>query len=733
MYPVSSEYKEQMAKQIRNPSYMRISYGIYNLIAQNMAALSDNGHTAWSDMNIKDTVLPESDYVTFETNRWAVGSNQSILPETGPYQTSGFISTELSGSGGTFETNPVITITFETEQTLSGLTLWFDTVLNTYPKRVKINGTEYYPDSSVWSMDDKIEDVSTVTIEFIETEMPYQRARLNRIGFGRTVSFGNADIIKTSYQSTVDLISCELPKKTFSFTIKNLDHVYDPINTNSLTDYIDVMQPIDVDYGYELDNGSIYWIRGDHLVLNSNPKTSKWQATFSCVGALQNMTQVFNRGVWVDGGKTLWDLAIEVLEFAGVDSYVLDEHMKDFICYSPLPVVECNKLLQIIANASMCFLQENRDGYIEFKYAPYPQIAVADNGHVDYSFSADAFNREDLPSAKNASFYTDGWRIGDDRYVLMPSSVRARFVSSELSGADGTFSVYPVYSISFSYPYEYYEIPIVFDSIGGQYAVEFDVVYLLGNEEINRVSVADNSDYRYTVQKLVTGFDLIQIEIHKWSKPNARAVIDRVDEGRINDFYLNFHTSQADPNTEKIQQSKTLEVVSYSYTRGETGEIYSDEFDINGEVTLNVSHDMATDMSASVTVGSITYQSHYAERSVITVSGTGKTKLTISGTKIVTSESSIITQLNDTGVARGPMTNPLVCSIDQARKISAWIENYYKKRVKLTVSYRGNPELDADDLIYTQSQFADYMPTRITKTQIDFNGALSGKVDLLVI
>ena len=44
MYPVSAAYKEQIEKQIRNHSFVRIRYGIYNLPAGEQAELLDNGH-----------------------------------------------------------------------------------------------------------------------------------------------------------------------------------------------------------------------------------------------------------------------------------------------------------------------------------------------------------------------------------------------------------------------------------------------------------------------------------------------------------------------------------------------------------------------------------------------------------------------------------------------------------------------------------------------------------------
>ena len=70
MQTVSAAYKEQMRKKWRNPSYVRVSYGVFNLTAGQQAAFADNGHTAYANLNLNDDVFPDRDYATFEKDYW---------------------------------------------------------------------------------------------------------------------------------------------------------------------------------------------------------------------------------------------------------------------------------------------------------------------------------------------------------------------------------------------------------------------------------------------------------------------------------------------------------------------------------------------------------------------------------------------------------------------------------------------------------------------------------------
>lgn len=729
MQTVSTAYKEQMQQKFRNRSHVRVSYGVFNLVAGQQAAFSDNGHTTYGNLNINDDVLPNKDYATFERDYWRADGTQLILPASGPYNYDGFVSSAVSGDDNTFTTNPVIAISFSDPQDIYGLTFTFPA--GQVPQQIRVNGTDYYSDSENYVMPDRLENVTQITIEFVKAPAPGHHVRLNRLQFGQTVYFGNKELMKTSFSSSVDFLSLSLTQKQFSFTIDNRQQIYNPLNPSGIYSYLSAMQPVEVAYGYELDDGSAEWIPGDNLVLETTPTTADAQAIFTAVDNLLNLTGTFKKGLYRPAGISLYDLAKEVLDDAGVEHYVIDDHLKAIKTKAALPMVTHRECLQIIANAGQCILYTDRQGYIKLEIALDPTIKIGDNGHVSFSNSASAYNDKDLPTAKYADFLPNSWKTGAGKVILPQDGpyMRTGFISDEICGSDGVFSKYPVFYWTYSFPYAAFQIPITFDNVDGEYAVEFDVVYKLGGSEVFRLPVRRNTKVTYMVEHEISEIDRIEIEIHKWCNGTRRAIINQIGSGRVNDMKIDFSTATTKPVVQKSSQVKSVTVSCYSYTpAAESTQLYNEPITLNGNITLNISHDAATEISATVTGGTIIAQTHYTYYSVISLSGTGEATLTVSGKVLTTSSVSVVKQLNAQGEEKQPLQNPLITDLTNAQDTAIWIADYFSKRNFLTTDYRGNPEIDAHDLVYIESQFEGLFPARIIEHRIEFNGALSGSV-----
>jgi hypothetical protein len=192
---------------------------------------------------------------------------------------------------------------------------------------------------------------------------------------------------------------------------------------------------------------------------------------------------------------------------------------------------------------------------------------------------------------------------------------------------------------------------------------------------------------------------------------------------------IDFCTATNKPVVEKSNQVKTVTVNCYSYTPSAAAtELYKQDITLNGSITLNISHEAATDISATITGGTITAQQHYTNYSVITLTGTGTATLAVSGKVLTTSSVSVVKQLNPQGEDKSALTNPLITDLTNAQNTAIWIADYFSKRNFLTTDYRGNPEVDAHDLVYMESQFEGLFPVRIMEHKIEFSGALSGNV-----
>lgn len=857
MQAVSAAYKEQIQNEWRNHSYVRVSYGVFNLIAGQQARFADNGRTVYGNLNINDDVLPDRDYATFEKDYWRVDGKQLLLPAAAPYNYDGFVSSAVSSSDNTFVTDPTITVSFSDPQDIFGLTFTFPA--GQVPREIKVNGAAYYPDSENYVMPDKLNAVSQITIDFVKAPAAGRRVRLNRLQLGQTVHFENEQLIKTSFSSSIDFLSLSLTQKQLSVTIDNSQQVYNPLNPSGLYAYLAAKQPVEIDYGYELEDGSIEWMVGDNMVLESTPTTADTQAIFTAVDNLFNLTGMFNKGLYRPNEISLYDLAKEVLDDAGVEHFAIDDHLKTVYTKAALPIATHRECLQIIANAGQCILYTDRAGAIKLEIALDPTIQVGDNGHMAFSSAESAYNDESLPTAKYADFLPNSWKAAGAK-ILLPGSgpyMRVGFVSDKICGADGTFSrnifdksvvtnsgyyvgrdsgelivnsdfcvsnyisvlpnttyyishanlnycqydekknfispsngygntsggddgyaftayanahyirvsipianldkvqvefgaaatsympyaTDPVLYWTYSFPYSAFQIPITFDNVDGEYATDFDVVYKLVGKEIDRVSVTGNTAVTYTVEHEVSGMDEINIEVHKWSVGTRRAMIAQIGKGRVNDMRIDFNTASAKPVVEKSAQVKTVTVNCYSYTPAAAAtELYHQDITPGGTVTLNITHDAATEISASVTGikddsgnaaatdAVITAQEHYTYYSVVTLAGTKAATLSISGKVLTTASVGVVKKLNPQGEDKAALENPLITDLTNAQNTAVWIADYFSKRNILTTGYRGNTEIDAHDLVYMESQFEGLFPARIMEHKIEFNGALSGSV-----
>ena len=738
MQSVSQEYKKQMRRLIRNPSYIKISYGIFNLPATEEAQLSCEDQEVYSQLELKDDELPTDSYATFEVDRMKVGSSQIIVPKT-DYKYQGYVSDSLSDAYSVFQEPPTIVIVFDTPQDIYGLTLLFDAVERTYPKRIAVNGEEFNVTGTEFVASEKMYGVEEIRIEFLESYKPFWRARLDQIQFGQSVIFNNKNTLETSYTTKVDLVSGELSSKKFTMKVDNHDQFYNPLNPQGLTEFIDEKQPILIQYGYELDDGSIEWILGDNLVLEGTPKTGDYDVTFTAVDNLTNLTGNYYKGVFHPDGISLYDLAIEVLADAGIEDYVIDERLKTIITTGSLPIATHRECLQIIANAGQSILFTNREGQIQIKTALDPVITVSDNNHVYYSDTKSAFNDIELPTYKYADLLPNSLNVGSQSKIILPKGeknlVRRGYISEVYGNESGEFTdIKPTYTIRYSFPYSAFALPITFDNVDGEYAVDFDVNYYLEGELQDTKQVTGNTEVKYNLEYDVSNIDQIDIVINKWSVPYHRAVINLIGEGRINDMKIDYSTSKRRPTVTKKELTKSVSVNVYNYfPASEKTDIVKQKITAGGEVTVTIQHEAATDITATLTSGSITSQTHYAYMSEITISADGETDLTLSGYRVQTNTLSVVKQVNSKGAEKQPITNPLITNASVAKVQADWIADFYEKRNELKVDYQGNPEIDAYDVVYMESQFESLFPVRIKESKITFNGTLGGSVSVVKI
>ena len=165
MYPVTAKWKEETEQTLRNPSYVRIVFGVTDPDAPGLSTPTDNGHLPYSDVDSVDvgTTAP-STYQTLERNRFILDGKNPLPPESNPiYQ--GYAGLTISGDAGTYTTKPLVKISFGDYVQFPGLTFQFDDSMGDYPNSFRILAKKdsvsvfdktYSPDTTYWEMTDQI-------------------------------------------------------------------------------------------------------------------------------------------------------------------------------------------------------------------------------------------------------------------------------------------------------------------------------------------------------------------------------------------------------------------------------------------------------------------------------------------------------------------------------------------------------------------------------------------------
>lgn len=379
MYPVTAKWKEETEQTLRNPSYVRIVFGVTDPDAPGLSAPTDNGHLPYSDVDSVDvgTTAP-STYQTLERNRFILDGKNPLPPENNPiYQ--GYAGLAISNDAGTYTTKPLVKISFGDYVQFPGLTFQFDDSMGDYPNSFRILAKKdsvsvfdktYSPNTAYWEMADQIPLCNELSFYWLNSNIPHRRARLLSLTYGLVSRLGSDDIASCSSTKEIDLLSSKIPKQEFEFTLIDTQRRYDPENPSGLWEYLESRQPVNYQYGYELSDGSIEWIpwglsysTGDFDVSKSGIVA---EVSIKCVGLADHLTMTYDEGVYSAAGRSLFDLATDVMKFAGFENTIeLDNALKTIYTHNPLPSSKVNECLQLIANAGRCIMNHSRGGYIQ--------------------------------------------------------------------------------------------------------------------------------------------------------------------------------------------------------------------------------------------------------------------------------------------------------------------------------------------------------------------------------
>ena len=733
MQTASQAYKEVMRNKYRDPlSYIRVTIGVINQEAQSSAYVPHpENYTYYSNLKWPlDNYQVQELYATCDQDYTAVDGSMYFLPRAREdvVLNQGIVSEDLPGS---------IEIQFPIRYDIKGLTVEFgraypvDFRIESDNKTVEIagNATEHFVTEEIFE--------GATFLRFVPASMAngQSRFRIHQLTTGIGIYFDNRKILSATKKEHISPVMEELPALDFDMTIDNKDRAYDVENEESTVNFLETGQEVKVLYGQELDNGTVEWLPGATVYLR------EWSAddeemSFTATDRFESMDGTYYKGEYRSEGISLYDLAVDVLKDAGVDSrtYWLDNYLKDVSVCNPMPVVSHKEALQLIANAGRCILYQDRSGNIFMKSSFVPDMEAASDNEVYFSHAGAVLDKKAKQSyAMTARDYTD---VQPTQYFLPRQEtgkayLNTGYISEAVAGADGTFAVNPAVEISLEARYKCFGLTLKFGRNNP------DTV-------IFHASLAGEPREDYMVSGLTAmtvishefpEFDRLVLEFTKGC-PYNRVILNNIIFGDSTDYMLEYgHELTKTPKGTQLPKVGELQVVRTFYSQGvEAKELAKETVTVSAadnRYTIYFSapsYDLSctiTEPQAGQTAVIVDSSNYYATVELTGV--TGACEVLITGREYIVTQARVSRRLNPTGRLE-QWENPLVSDVVHAADLADWVGDYMRADREYDLQYRGEPRIDANDIAFLENKYVPGLLLRVYDHTLKFNGALSGTI-----
>ena len=755
----SKAYQESMNSPFRNRGYIRASIGVVNSDAQRNASADygQNDFTNYSDIKKPfDGYSVSKIYATAEQDFSKLDGTRYFLPYEGEsYFNNGLVTRQLLGS---------IYIGFNDLHGLDikGLTIDFGdcypidfTIENETNKRLyEGNNSRYFVTEDVF------DGTSYLIITPVKMVNGNGRLRIYQFSCGVVNVFTNKETKNYTQKEYVSPITETLPSMDMSLVVDNQDQHFSPDNPESTLAYFEVGQEMKVAFGYDvLGDGNIEWMPENTAYLKDWSATDT-EATFIATDRFDGLTDKYYKGLYRENGISLYELAIDVLNDAGIldeREYYLDPYLKDVIVYNPIPVVTHAEALQIIANAGRCVLFEDRLSRIHMKASFVPDMTVSTNDQTEYSDVKNILNdskKDFYATASNSFSLLDGnlsfkpqdmkfgnigyasnsiWRVLPENSLINRLSFRLGTSNKCLNSGGFWDGIPPKITINLEAAFVPYGLIIRFRNVAPE---EFVINTFYQGIAVEHFEVKENKNLEYITGNRFALFDMIEIEFVK-GYPNARVFIDSILIGDVTNYTLSRKNAlTGSPTARRQNKIRSINVRRLVFRKdlSDIREVIAEEISLNAGNTEYIVYftNPTTDISISIDgndsiTAEIIDSSDYFAAILFSgvVSDNTTVKFIIQGHEYVQNEQWFSKKYNDIGEVK-EWSNPLISSVDHAADVENWLSTHLLGDVDYQINWRGDPRTDANDLFYLDLKDRDNTLIRCYQNEIRFNGAWSG-------
>ena len=733
MQMASKEYIESMKLPFRNRGYVKVSIGVVNSDAQNNAKVTN---TELLYLANKEKPFDGYDvnkiYATCEQNFSKVDGTMYFPPRKDSgleIYNNGIITNEILGSAK-------IEFTDKSGLDIKGITIDFG---HCYPTEFTIETnltTRIYKNSSEkFVTEDSFDGTNYFWIKPKTMVNGKGRLRIGNMIFGIANTFTNEKVMGCSMKEYVSPISESIPSMDVSIKVYNQDLYYSVDNPESAIAYMEIGQEVKVTFGYDVTgNGDIEWLNETTTYLNSW-SANDTEAVFTSTDRFYQLRDNFYGGKYRKDGISLYDLALEVLESAGITDereYYIDPYLKKIIVYNPLPVVSHAEALQIIANAGRCALREDRKNKIILRSSFVPNMIAETNDIANFGKIDNILKESKKDAYANAS---KDFSVVDGSLYFLPKDnnyLNTGYVSDSVSDGNGIFQKNPKITVNLESSFDAYGLIINFRNTAPE---EFKIV-TYNNGVLKEEFIVKKPDISFLTDHVFLEFNKMVIEVTK-GYSNSRLFIDNILINDVTDYRLDrVRDLIKNPTGTRYEKIKNIVITreNYKESTGAIEELIQEtvSFESDSEYTIyfnrpSYGFKVSVPENPELKVSIVDSSDFYIKVRITNIKAKTDVKVKVEGYEYLTEENNYIVNHNVNG-QEITWNNPLISTIQHAKDLEEWIAEYYLGNIDYEISWRGDPRTEANDLFYMELKGREDALIRSYQNEISFNGAWSGNM-----
>lgn len=311
---------------------------------------------------------------TLELNLWPLDSSKLIEPDNPATISWGLWTDAVTNADGLFPVAPVLTATFASVHTSTGLTFAF--AGDTWPRQLTITWyfgatllaqQTYTPTGLTYSAARLVENYNKVTISFAGTQLPYRRLKITEIDFGSIVTWGKTapKLISAKVLEEVDTVSNELTVDTLDFTVHDEESDFNMLNPGGV--YVALQQKQELEVTEYLDDAPI---KMGKFYLDTWENKSPTVADFSACSIMGVFDKMDYKTSQLWAGTAASTVFADIFAAAGFTKYTIDPVVGAELVRGCMPIVSVREALQILCFSLRAACITARDGTVQILRLP---------------------------------------------------------------------------------------------------------------------------------------------------------------------------------------------------------------------------------------------------------------------------------------------------------------------------------------------------------------------------